>query len=179
MAKAQRDTERELIEACQRGDSEAFELIYNNLSDKMYAVCLRYTKHNDDAKDVLQDAFIRIYKNLKQFRFSGSFEGWCRRIVVNTAIERIRKNGRLAEDSLELAPETSVKAESFEQLKYDDLMTLIRTLPDGYRTVFNMYVIEGYSHKEIAEELQVSESTSKTQLYKARLTLQQKLGNQR
>lgn len=175
MAADKRDTEWKLVEQCLRGDHSAFELIYKMLSPKMYAVSLRYTHHDQDAQDVLQEAFIRIYKNLGQFKFNGSFEGWCRRIVSNTAIEALRKKGRIKESSTEVLPELPIDPKSFEKLKYEDLMKLVRELPDGYRSVFNMYVIDGYSHKEIGEMLGVTESTSKTQLYKARLALQKKV----
>lgn len=130
---------------------------------------------DNDAQDVLQEAFIRIYKNLSSFRFNGSFEGWCRRIVVNSAIEHIRKRNRHPFDDIETTDAISVDAKSFEKLSMQDLMGMIRSLPDGYRTVFNMYVIEGYSHREIGETLGISENTSKTQLFKARLALQKKL----
>ncbi len=178
MTTGKRDTERKLIEQCLQGDHAAFELIYKDLSPKMYAVSLRYTQQDQDAQDVLQEAFIRIYKNLSKFRFSGSFEGWCRRIVTNTAIEAIRKKGRSKETSTEVLPDQPVDAKSFERLKMEDLMRLVRSLPDGYRSVFNLYVIDGYPHKEIAEMLGISESTSKTQLYKARLTLQRMIEKQ-
>lgn len=141
----------------------------------MYAVSLRYTQQDQDAQDVLQEAFVRIFKNLSKFRFSGSFEGWCRRIVTNTAIELLRKRSRTMENTYEDMPDQPVDAKSFEKLKFDDLMDLVRSLPDGYRSVFNLYVIDGYSHKEIAEMLGISESTSKTQLHKARLVLQRKV----
>lgn len=175
MTAGKRDTEWKWVERCLQGDHSAFEQIYNELSPKMYAVSLRYTQNNDDAQDVLQEAFIRIYKNLKQFKFNGSFEGWCRRIVSNTAIEALRKKGRMKVNSSDELPEVPIDAQSFEKLKYEDLMRLVRELPDGYRSVFNMYVIDGYSHKEIAEILGVTESTSKTQLYKARLALQKRV----
>ncbi|MFT5724071.1 MAG: RNA polymerase sigma factor (sigma-70 family) [Bacteroidia bacterium] len=175
MATDKRDTEWKLVEQCLQGDHSAFEKLYKMLSPKMYAVSLRYTQQDQDAQDVLQEAFIRIYKNLAQFKFSGSFEGWCRRIVSNTAIEALRKKGRIKENSTEVLPELPVDPKSFEKLKYEDLMKLVRALPDGYRSVFNLYVIDGFSHKEIGKMLGVSESTSKTQLYKARLALQKKL----
>ncbi len=161
-----------MIEECLRGNHSAFEEIYKSLADKMYTVSLRYTQNDDDAKDVLQEAFIRIYNNLKSFRFGGSFEGWCRRIVVNSSIELIRKRNRHFSESLDNQSASSTEVGSFEQLKYEDLLTLIRKLPDGYRAVFNMFAIEGYSHKEIADSMGISENTSKTQLFKARLALQ-------
>lgn len=175
MAADKRDTEWKLVKQSLQGDHSAFELLYESLSPKMYAVSLRYTHQDQDAQDVLQEAFIRIYKNLKQFKFNGSFEGWCRRIVTNTAIEALRKKGRMKENSTEVLPDLPVDPISFEKLKYDDLMKLVRALPDGYRSVFNLYVIDGFSHREIGEMLGVTESTSKTQLYKARLALQKKV----
>ncbi len=177
MTADKRDTEWKVVEQCLHGDQSAFELLYKMLSPKMYSVSLRYTHNDHDAQDVLQEAFIRIYKNLGQFKFNGSFEGWCRRIVSNTAIEALRKKGRIKESSTEVLPDLPVDPKSFEKLKYEDLMKLVRSLPDGYRSVFNLYVIDGYSHKEIGEMLGVTESTSKTQLYKARLALQKKVLN--
>jgi RNA polymerase sigma factor (sigma-70 family) len=175
MTADKRDTEWNLVRQCLQGDHAAFELIYKMLSPKMYSVSLRYTQQDQDAQDVLQEAFIRIYKNLSQFKFNGSFEGWCRRIVTNTAIEALRKKGRVKENSTEVLPELPVDPKCIERLKYEDLMKLVRSLPDGYRSVFNLYVIDGFSHKEIGKMLGVSESTSKTQLYKARLALQKKV----
>ncbi len=177
MTIGKQDTERKLIEQCLQGDHGAFELIYNKLSPKMYAVSLRYTRQDQDAQDVLQEAFIRIYNNLSKFRFSGSFEGWCRRIVTNTAIEALRKKGRMKENTTDKMPDYPVDPKSLEKLKMDDLMALVRSLPDGYRSVFNLYIIDGFSHKEIASMLHITESTSKTQLYKARLALQKKVLN--
>jgi RNA polymerase sigma-70 factor, ECF subfamily len=172
-----RDTERKLIEECLQGNHAAFEQIYKNLADKMYTVSIRYTQNDDDAKDALQEAFIRIYNKLSSFRFGGSFEGWCRRIVVNCSIELIRKRNRNQSDDLETTNPVSPEMGSLEKLNYNDLLSAIRTLPDGYRAVFNMFAIEGYSHKEISEAMGISESTSKTQLFKARLALQNKVKN--
>ncbi|MCB9262540.1 MAG: RNA polymerase sigma factor [Flavobacteriales bacterium] len=178
MAIGKQDTEKELIEKCLQGSHAAFKNLYDRLSGKMYAVSLRYMQQTDDAQDVLQEAFIRIFKNLGKFKFIGSFEGWCRKIVANTAIEAIRKNGRIKEDNFEILPEMPVDAKSFERLKYNDLMSLVKSLPDGYRSVFNLYVLDGYSHKEIGEMLGINENTSKTQLFKARLALQKKVKEQ-
>ncbi|MCB0733934.1 MAG: RNA polymerase sigma factor [Bacteroidetes bacterium] len=178
MSSENQDTERRLIEACLGGDSSAFEQIYKQLSEKMYMVSLRYTQNDSDAQDVLQEAFIRIYKNLNRFKFQGSFEGWCRRIVVNSSIELIRKRNRHQFDDIEQTEAIALDPKSISKLTMQELLGLIRQLPDGYRTVFNMYVIEGYSHKEIGETLGISENTSKTQLFKARQALQKKLTNQ-
>lgn len=177
MATENQDTERKLIKECLKGNHSAFEELYKKLSEKMYAVSLRYTQNEADAKDVLQEAFIRVYNNLSKFRFGGSFEGWCRRIVVNSAIELIRKRGRHGFDDIEDVSNISIDPSSFDKLKFEDLMNMVTELPDGYRTVFNMFVIEGYAHKEIGEILGISENTSKTQLFKARLVLQKKVTN--
>jgi len=171
MTSKNRDTEKRLIQESLAGDQLAFRTLYEQLSPKMYTVALRYMNSDHDAQDVLQDAFIRIYRKLSSFRFAGSFEGWCRRIVVHTAIEHLRKSKSAQFGDIEDVQE-GVDPKSLSNLQLADLMKAIAALPDGYRTVFNMYVIEGFSHKEIAEQLEISESTSKTQLFKARNQLQ-------
>lgn len=140
----------------------------------MYAVCLRYSKDEDQAKDLLQEGFIKLFNNLANYRGDGSFEGWIRRIFVNTSIENYRKEQRrgFSVEVEDVEGELKVDTTSFQKFGYEELMKKVQALPLGYRTVFNMYVIEGYSHKEIAEQLGVTESTSKTQLHKARLLLQ-------
>jgi RNA polymerase sigma factor (sigma-70 family) len=153
------------------------EELYNRFSGKMYAVCLRYANNSDDAQDLLQDGFIKVYRNLHKFRAEGSFEGWIRRVFVNSCIEHFRKK------SLQLS-KVSDKEEStiedgditaLDSLAEKDIINLIQQLSPGYRTVFNLYVIEGYSHKEIAEQLGISEGTSKSQLARARSILQKKV----
>lgn len=178
MSSKNRDIEKRLIQESVAGDQLAFRTLYEKLSPKMYTVALRYMNSEHDAKDVLQDAFIRVYKKLSSFRFAGSFEGWCRRIVVHTAIEHIRRSKASMFGDIEQVRQ-GVDPKSLSNLQLADLMKAIQGLPTGYRTVFNMYVIEGYSHKEIAEELGVTESTSKTQLFKARNQLQAVIRSQK
>ena len=140
----------------------------------MYTVCLRYAGNGDDAQDVLQDGFVKVFKNLEKFRGEGSFEGWIRRIFVNTAIEHLRRKtqlisiGEKEERSIPLNEKTAL-----DNLAEKDILELIQQLSPGYRTVFNMYVIEGYTHKDIGGILGISEGTSKSQLARARVILQQ------
>lgn len=170
--------EEDLINKCIANDPESQKELYQMFSDKMYAVCYRYATDADHAKDLLQDGFIRVFKNLKKYEYKGSFEGWVRRIFVNCSIENYRKNqkGKFFE---EITPKTEkhVDPEVLQDLSMQELLNLINALPMGYKTVFNLYVIDGYSHKEIAEELDITESTSKTQLRKARLALMEKIEN--
>ena len=149
------------------------EELYNRFSSKMYAVCLRYAGNGEDAQDVLQDGFVKIYKNLSRFRGEGSFEGWIRRIFVNTAIEHLRRKTYLKpiadkeENTIPYKEKTAL-----DRLGEKDILNLIRELSPGYRTVFNLYVVEGYTHKEIGDILGISEGTSKSQLARARMILQ-------
>lgn len=149
------------------------EELYARFAPKMYAVCLRYAGNSDDAQDILQDGFIKIYKNLSRFRAEGSFEGWIRRIFVNTSIEHLRRKTYLkpiAEKEENTIPykEKSV----LDNLGEKDILKLVKELSPGYRTVFNLYVVEGYTHKEIGDMLGISEGTSKSQLARARIILQ-------
>ncbi|MBI1344547.1 MAG: sigma-70 family RNA polymerase sigma factor [Terrimonas sp.] len=152
------------------------EELYNRFSSKMYGVCLRYAANGDDAQDILQDGFVKIFKNLEKFRSEGSFEGWVRRIFVNTAIEHLRRKtqlisiGEKEERTIPLHEKTAL-----DNLAEKDILALIQQLSPGYRTVFNMYVIEGYTHRDIGEILGISEGTSKSQLARARVILQQKV----
>lgn len=168
-------TDADLIHGCIQGDRRMQKALYDKYAGKMYAVCLRYMGNADDAQDILQDGFIKVYKNLERFRGEGSFEGWVRRIFVNTAIEQIRKKKNdlsltEKEESIELKSVTAI-----ENINEKDLMKVIRELSPGYRAVFNLYVVEGYSHKEIGELLGISEGTSKSQLARARMILQEKI----
>lgn len=170
-------TERELVEGCQREDRRCQEVLYARYSRRMYAVCLRYARHQLEAQDLMQEGFIRVFDKLHGFRSEGSLEGWVRRIMVHTCINHYRKkafrNERLGLDNV---PEGSVEPLALERLGQEELLTLVSGLPDGYRMVFNMYAIEGYDHAEIAELIGCGESTSRSQLAKARRMLQQRLG---
>jgi len=148
------------------------EELYNRFSAKMYGVCLRYSGNADDAQDLLQEGFIKVYKNITKFRGEGSFEGWIRRIFVNTSIEHFRKKANLY--TVTDAHEVSVEDKEWsvlDTLAEKDIVAMIHQLSPGYRTVFNMHVIEGYSHKEIAGKLGINEGTSKSQLARAKMVL--------
>ena len=165
--------EFDLIEGCLQGDRKMQFLLYEKFSAKMFGVCLRYAGSTAEAEDILQEGFIKVFKKIGSFRHEGSFEGWIRRIFVNTAIEYYRKKTFLQpitdkeENTLE-APNFSV----LDQLAEKDIIELIQQLSPGYRSVFNLYVIEGYTHKQVADELGISEGTSKSQLSRAKLILQ-------
>ena len=166
----------DLMEGCKAGNRTMQEALYAQTSSKMLAVCMRYAKDQMEAEDVLQVGYIKVFQKVKDYRGDGSFEGWIRRIVVNTAIESYRKNLRAMnivpiEDAYE-QPSTGF---DFSRLGMQDLLKLIQNLADGYRVVFNMYAIEGYSHKEIGETLGISEGASKSQLSRARAILKEQI----
>ena len=168
--------DKSLIEGCMKGKSLAQEKLFKKYYGLMLAVCLRYANDKSDAHDILQEGFIKIFSKINLFKFQGSFKGWMKRIMVNTAIDRYRKKTNEPypveiNENLSLVESEDV----ISKLNSDDLLMLITKLPVGYRTVFNMYVIEGYSHKDIAKELNISENTSKSQLSRARSSLKAKL----
>ena len=171
-----RAKETEWIEGCKRQDSRAQEQLYNQYSGKMYALCCRYIPSRMEAEDVLVTAFTKLFERIDQFKGEGSFEGWIRRIVVNESLTYLRRNKNMY---LETEIETADKHPDFAQLdnhlEAEDLLRLVGDLPTGYRMVFNLYAIDGYSHKEIAEQLGISENTSKSQLSRARALLQKRL----
>ena len=169
--------EAEWIEGAKAGDRRSQKAIYDMLSGKMYAVCLRYMGDRDSAEDILQDGFVTLFTKLDSYSGEGSFEGWARKIFVNTALMSLRKKDALkgSEDVDAAWNITSDDPTVFEKIGYKDLLEMIAALPPGFRTVFNMYVIEGYSHKEIGEELGISETTSRSQLQRARVLLQSKI----
>ncbi len=166
----------ELITGCIRGDRQCQKALFQQYSGKLLAVCIRYTRHRMEAEDVLQDAFIKIFKNLEKFEGKGSFEGWMRRIVVNTALKNYNKSSFKKEKiGLQDYQEGAMDPDVIASLYQEELLKVIEELPNGYRIVFNLYVIEGFSHKEIAKELDIQESTSRSQLVKARKMLQSKI----
>lgn len=170
--------ESDLINGCLQGNRRMQEELYRRFSPRMYAVCLRYAGNAEEAEDILQEGFIKVFKKLDSFRGDGSFEGWIRRIFVNTAIEHFRRKRYLMpvtekeENTIE-GKYTSV----LDELGAKDILALIQELSPGYRTVFNMYVVEGYTHKEIADMLGISEGTSKSQLSRAKVILQDMVRN--
>ncbi|WP_026898862.1 RNA polymerase sigma factor [Daejeonella oryzae] len=165
-----------LLEGCKRGDRKAQENLYRTLASRMLAVCQRYAKDNFEAEDMLQMGFVKVFRKIGEFRNEGSLEGWIRRIMVNTSIEVYRKNLR----SLSIVDIDEVKEQpqnTFDMtgLETKDLLKLIQQLSSGYRMVFNMYVIEGFSHREIGESLGITEGASKSQLSRARAILKEKI----
>jgi RNA polymerase sigma factor (sigma-70 family) len=162
--------ERNIIEACQRGEKKAIEQIFHSYKSKMKGWCYRYSRNDFDTEEILQEAFIKLFANIKGYEFAGSFEGWMRRIVINTAINYYKKNLKFARqvDYAEVESEKSDEAEIIDRLSLQDLHEQIAQLPDGYRMVLVMYAIEGYSHKEIADILHIKENTSSSQYAKAK-----------
>jgi RNA polymerase sigma factor (sigma-70 family) len=166
-------TESDLLEGCRRGDRKMQHELYNRFAPKMYGVCLRYASNAEEAEDILQEGFIKIFNKINSYRGDGSFEGWIRRIFVNTAIEHFRK--RIYLQPISETEENTVEGKYLsvlDNLAEKDIIQLVQQLSPGYRTVFNMYVVEGYTHKQIAEMLGISEGTSKSQLSRAKLILQ-------
>jgi len=170
-------SESDLIKGCIEGDRRMQEELYKRFSPKMYAVCLRYANNPNDAQDLLQEGFIKVYRNLHRFRAEGSFEGWVRRVFVNTSIEHFRKKSTQLSSVSEKEENTIEDADitALDSLAEKDIINIVQELSPGYRTVFNLYVVEGYSHKEVGELLGISEGTSKSQLARAKSILQKKI----
>jgi RNA polymerase sigma factor (sigma-70 family) len=170
-------SESDLIKGCIAGDRRMQEELYSRFSPKMYAVCLRYANNANDAQDLLQEGFIKVYRNLHRFRAEGSFEGWIRRVFVNTSIEHFRKKSTQLSSVSDREENTieDLDVTALDSLAEKDIINIVQELSPGYRTVFNLYVIEGYSHKEIGELLGISEGTSKSQLARAKSILQKKV----
>lgn len=171
--------EQRLIDGCKNQDRLAQRQLYDRFSGKLFAVSKRYIKDVDEAADVLQDSFVKIFRHIDQFRHDCPLEAWLKRIVINTALKHIRKNKPFdnVTDVDEVANLLPQADETLPTLNYQYLLALVQELPAGCRTVFNLYAIEGYTHIEIAELLGISEGTSKSQFFRARGLLQQKLTN--
>jgi RNA polymerase sigma-70 factor (ECF subfamily) len=167
-------TEHDLAKAISNGNTKAQSMLYERYSPKMLSICLRYMGDVMEAEDVMIEGFMRIFDKISQFNFKGSFEGWMRRIMVNEALMRLRGKKMINVELDEVRQESSgVSVES--NINAEELLKLVNELPVGYRTVFNLFAIEGYSHAEIAEQLEISEGTSKSQLSRARALLQERL----
>lgn len=167
----------QLIDSCIKGDRASQKALYDRLAPRMFPLCMRYVGDRILAEDILQDGFVTLFTQLKSYKGEGSFEGWARRIFVNTALMSLRKKDAL-KMSEELDTVRGMKADLPSQgqnIGYKELMKLVMELPAGFRTVFNMHAIEGYSHKEISEMLGISEMTSRSQLSRARIWLQNKI----
>ena len=169
--------EQEIIALCKQGNRLAQKKIYDSLSPKMFSMCLRYMGNREEAEDVLQDGFLALFSKLDSYSGDGSFEGWARKVFVNTALMTLRKNDVLkqSEEIDNVAGITAGNTSAIQNMSYKELLKIISELPSGYRTVFNMYAIEGFSHKEISEALGISEATSRSQYLRARAILQSKI----
>ena len=170
-------TDEELRTLSIKGDGNAQNELYNRYAPKLWGVCLRYAKNKMSAEDILQEGFIRIFTYLDKYRGNGSFEGWMRRTMVNTAINYYKKNLKTGKEMeyTEVFAAKSYEPDAISQISNEEVLGLIQELPQGYRTVFNLYVIEGFSHKDIGEALNISENTSKSQLSRARGILKDKV----
>jgi len=169
-------SEKELIKFCIADKRQYQEMLYRKYADKMYTICLTYSDRDDDAADVLQESFIKLFKNLHKFKFNGSFEGWLRRIVVNTALEHYRKRVRIKENLTvyETYIEPSVD-NILETINAKELVRLVNELPKKAAMILKLYAIEGFKHKEISEQLGITIGTSKSQLNRARFLLKESL----
>jgi RNA polymerase sigma-70 factor (ECF subfamily) len=166
-----------LVIECVKGDSRAQRMLFERFSKKMLGVCMRYAKSIEQAEDVLQDGFIKVFSKLNDFKHDGSLEGWIRRIMVNTSLDQIRKENKLLGNTSLDNVDYKLQNNAFvlENLAAKDLMKMVQSMPVGYKVVFNMFAIEGYSHKEISEHLGISENTSKSQYSRARAYLRERL----
>ena len=171
---------KNIIKGCLAGDRRDQELLYRRYASKLYAVCLQYSGNDEEARDILQEGFIKIFEHLGHYKHEGSFEGWMRRITVNTALEKFRSKHNLYRvDDIDTIqePDSEPDNNDYAGLEVKDLLEIIRELPPKYRMVFNLYAIEGYSHKEISSMVKISEGTSKSNLSRARMILQRRVGS--
>ncbi|SDR93629.1 RNA polymerase sigma factor [Christiangramia echinicola] len=165
---------KELIRKCRNNDRDAQEQLYRLYAAKLFGVCLKYSNSRQEAEDNLQDGFVTIFEKISQYKNEGSFEGWMKRILINTALQKHRQQkvyGITNEDYLQ---QEEIEVET-DELSVDFLLECVQNLPDRYRQVFNLYVMDGHSHKEIAELLKISEGTSKSNLARARMALKDKI----
>ena len=171
-------TDEELIKGCIKEDESCQRELFRRYAGKLVGVCQRYANDDAVAEDIVQDAFIKIFEKIYQFKSEGSFEGWIRRIVVNTALKKytvIRYDKEVSGYEITDRNESQMEAAAFSHLNEKELLGLINNLPDGYRLIFNLYVIEGYQHEEIAQMLKIQPGTSRSQLVKARNMLKQQI----
>lgn len=168
-------TEAEIITGCLKNDLNAQRHLYERFASKMMGICMRYAENKEEAEDFLQEGFIKVFQKINQFKGSGSFEGWVKRIIINTALEHFRSKKRMEPIQEDRQYQDVYEVTVVDHISTKELLQLIQQLPHGYRTVFNLHAIEGYGHKEIAEMLQITEGTSKSQYARAKLSLQEKL----
>lgn len=171
--------ELELVKQCIKGNSLAQKAFFDKFAPLMMTVSLRYMKSQESAEDVLQEAFVKIFKYLPKYKFEGALGGWVRKIVVNTCLDHLRKEAKLFANQPMEEVEYKVAASEgiLDKIHAEELLLLIQSMPKGYRIVFNLYAIEGYSHQEIAKELNITESTSKSQYLRARAYLRERIFN--
>ena len=171
-----KQNEHELIQECLKGNRLAQKTLYETYSKTMYGVCLRYSSNADEAKDILQDGFVKVFTKMEQFSFAGSFEGWMKRIFVNTALEFYRVNKiHMYHSDVDAAYNQAHNDFTVERMSQKEILLAMNNLPPGYRAVLNLFIVEGYGHAEIGEMLGISEGTSKSQLSRARVQLQEAL----
>jgi len=167
-----------LIEGCIRGDRQSQSRVYNLLMQKMFIVCLRYSKNREEAEEILQEGFMKVFEFIHQYKFAGSFEGWVRKIMVNCALQKYRTKKLHAVVNIDPATIENIGNENIiSQIGTKELLKMVQQLPPSYRMVFNLYVFEGMKHREIAEYLKISEGTSKSNLSDARAILQKAVHN--
>jgi len=170
------DRLHKVVRGCQENKPGAQRELYDMFKTKMFGICLRYAGNYDDAQDILQDGFIKVFEKIHQFGFKGAFEGWIRKVMVNTALEKYRLHYRLVSVDENIAEiEHEDEKDIVSAIDVTELMKIIQDLSPRYRVVFNLYALEGFSHKEISEMLQINEGTSKSNLSRARAILQEKV----
>ncbi len=166
----------EIIQGCVKGKRKSQEMLFNIFSKKMFAVCLYYSKNKNEAEDILHNGFLKIFENIKQYKGTGSFEGWVRKIFVNIALEKFRNQTFLTAVSDQIEYDYMTEdADIISKLSSEELIKMIQELSPAYRMVFNLYAVEGYSHEEISKKLEIAEGTSKSNLARARKILQNKV----
>ncbi len=171
----------EILGACKQGNSHAQKQLYDLTKGKMFAVCLRYTRSRSDAEDVLQEGYMKVFRDLYQYTGEGVFEGWMRKVIVNTALQFLRKQNRkpsevnLEDHAFYIEYQNDFEDDSVNKNRTEELIKLMRSMPDGFRTVLNLYILEGYSHQEISEICGISIGTSKSQLNRAKAFLRKQL----
>lgn len=169
--------ELNIVDKCVEGDPIAQRKLFEMFAPKMLGVCLRYANSTEQAEDVLQDGFVKVFTKLSAYKKEGSLEGWIRRIMVNTSLDQIRKNAKFMNNVSmnDVDYKVEFDGQILSSLMEEDLLNLIKSMPEGYRMVFNLFAIEGYSHKEIAKQLSISENTSKSQYSRAKAYLRTKV----